>query len=167
MSEATRERSLRIVLIASGLVFIFGIATLMRLWPAGFAWTPAQPEYEQMFVGVYATLGVFLLLATRAPERHRSLILFAGWSSIVHGLVMGVQAMVDVTERTHLVGDVPALVVVGIALLALAPPRAEQLRLGQDDALERPATQRTPAVAPVAESRPAGTPSSSVIRQST
>jgi hypothetical protein len=124
MSEANRERYLRIVLIVSGLVFIFGIAALMRLWPAGFAWTPRQPEYEQMFVAVYATLGVFLLLATRAPERHRSLILFAAWSSVLHGLVMGVQALVDVTERTHLVGDVPALVIVGVALLALAPSGA-------------------------------------------
>lgn len=127
MSEAKRERYLKIVLFASGLVFIFGIATLMRLWPAGFAWTPSQPEYEQMFVGVYATLGIFLLVATRAPERHRSLILFAAWSSIVHGLVMAVQALVDVTERTHLVGDVPALVIVGVALLALAP-RGASLR---------------------------------------
>jgi len=121
MPEAARERYLRIVLIASGLVFIFGVATLMRVWPAGFAWTPHQPEYEQMFVGVYVTLGIFLMLASRTPEQHRSLIQFAAWSSIVHGLVMGVQAVVDATERTHLVGDVPALVIVGVALLALLP----------------------------------------------
>ena len=127
MSEANREKYLRIVLIVSGLVFIFGIAALMRYWPAGFAWTPSQPEYEQMFVGVYATLGVFLLLAVRDPEKHRSLILFAAWSSIVHGLVMGVQALVDVTERMHLAGDVPALVIVGIALLVLAPSKATRL----------------------------------------
>jgi len=121
MTEVTRDQYLRIALVASGLVFIFGIAALMRFWPAGFAWTPRQPEYEQMFVGVYATLGIFLILASREPERHRSLILFAGWSSIVHGLVMGVQALVDVTERMHLLGDVPALVIVGIVLLVLAP----------------------------------------------
>lgn len=124
MSEATRDRSLRIMLVSSGLIFIFGIATLMRAWPAGFAWTPGQSEYELMFVGVYATLGVFLLLASRAPERHRSLILFAAWSSIVHGLVMAVQAMVDATEHMHLVGDVPALVIIGVALLALLPRTA-------------------------------------------
>jgi len=121
MTEATREQSLRIALVAAGVIFILGIGTLMRLWPAGFAWTPRQPEYEQMFVGVYATLGIFLLLASRDPGRYRSVILFAAWSSIVHGLVMAVQAIVDVTERTHLVGDVPALVIVGIVLLMLAP----------------------------------------------
>lgn len=124
MSEATRERYLKVALIASGLVFIFGVAILMRAWPAGFAWTPGQSEYEQMILGVYVTLGIFLLLASRLPERHRSLVLFTAWSSIVHGLIMGVQAVVDVTERTHLVGDVPALVIIGVVLLALAPREA-------------------------------------------
>jgi hypothetical protein len=118
------------MLVATGLVFIFGIATLMRAWPAGFAWTPGQSEYEQMFVGVYATLGVFLLLASRVPEKHRSLILFTAWSSIVHGLVMAVQAIVDVTEHTHLVGDVPALVGIGVALLALLPKTAPHAQGG-------------------------------------
>jgi hypothetical protein len=124
MAEATRARFLRIALIATGFIFIFGIGLLMRLWPAGFAWSPGQPEYEQMFVAVYATLGVFLLLASRAPAEYRSLILFAAWSSIVHGLVMDVQALADATERTHLVGDVPALVIVGVVLLLLAPAAA-------------------------------------------
>jgi len=126
MSQATRERYLRTVLIVVGLVFIVGIGTLMRFWPAGFAWTPSQPEYQQMFVGVYATLGVFLILASRDPTKHRSLILFAAWSSIVHGVVMGIQAFVDATERTHLVGDVPALVIVGLVMLTLAPRAAVQ-----------------------------------------
>ena len=121
MDEGTRERYLRSVLVASGLMFIFGIGLLMRFWPAGFAWTPRQPEYEQMFLGVYATLGILLLMASREPVMHRSLILFAGWSSVVHGVVMAIQAIRDATERTHLIGDVPALVLVGVVLLVLAP----------------------------------------------
>ena len=121
MSNHTHNRALRILLIATGLIFLFGIAALMRAWPAGFAWTPGQSEYELMFVSVYATLGVFLLIASRAPERHRSLILFTGWSSVVHGLVMAVQAIVDTSERTHLMGDVPALVLIGAGLLVLVP----------------------------------------------
>ena len=122
MNEETRERYQRGVLIVSGLVFIFGIALLMRLWPAGFAWTPRQPEYEQMFIGVYATLGIFLLLAARAPATNRSLILFAGWSSIVHGAIMAVQAVRDPTEQTHLVGDVPALLIIGVVLVMVTQP---------------------------------------------
>ncbi len=121
MDTGTRERYQRGVLVITGLVFIVGIGVLMRLWPAGFAWTPRQPEYEQMILGVYATLGIFLILASRAPALHRSLILFAGWSSVVHGAVMAVQALRDATERAHLIGDVPALVVIGIVLIVLAP----------------------------------------------
>ncbi len=121
MSNEGRSQALKVLLVVVGVTFIFGVALLMRIWPSGWKWTPGQPEYEQMILGVYATLGVFLLLAARQPWRHRSLILFTAWSSLVHAGIMGVQAIVDVTERGHLVGDVPALAIVGIALLALAP----------------------------------------------
>jgi hypothetical protein len=126
MAQDTRTRILRPVLIATGLIFIFGIGSLMRLWPAGFAWTPGQSEYELMFVGVYATLGVFLLVASRDPRRHTSLILFTAWSSLAHGLIMAGQAVVDATEHMHLVGDVPALVLIGAALLVLAPVEVDR-----------------------------------------
>ncbi len=121
MSERQQAQVLRIVLPVVGVIFIFGIALLMRIWPAGWQWQPNQHEYEQMFQGVYATLGVFLILAARAPNEHRTLILFAAWSSIVHAGIMGVQAVRDSAERGHLLGDVPALAVVGIVLLVLTP----------------------------------------------
>lgn len=121
MNKPMPSGTLRAVLIASAIVFIVGIFTLMRVWPSGFRWSPAQLEYEQMILGVYATLGVFLLLAARAPHEHRSLILFAGWSSIVHSGIMGLQAIYDSAERGHLLGDVPALAIIGVALVVLAP----------------------------------------------
>ena len=121
MSEEAKARTLRVVLLAVGVIFIFGVWTLMRIWPSGWQWQPNQHEYEQMFQGVYATLGVFLILAAREPHEHRSLILFTAWSSLVHAAIMGVQAIQDVAERGHLVGDVPALAIVGITLLWLAP----------------------------------------------
>ncbi|MCK5484357.1 MAG: hypothetical protein KAJ13_11655, partial [Gemmatimonadetes bacterium] len=83
MNEGHSSQALRPVLIAVGLVFIFGVWLLMRFWPSGWQWQPSQPEYEQMIMGVYATLGVFLILAAREPARHRSLILFTAWSSLV------------------------------------------------------------------------------------
>ena len=46
--------------------------------------------------------------------------------------VMAGQAAVDVTERTHLVGDVPALLGIGALLLILTPrgtPSEEQPRM--------------------------------------
>ena len=104
-----------------GAVFIFGVWLLMQVWPAGWVWQPNQPEYQQMILGVYATLGVFLVIAARAPEQHRSLILFTAWSSIVHSGIMAVQAIADATERGHLIGDVPALAIVGVVLLMFAP----------------------------------------------
>jgi MFS superfamily sulfate permease-like transporter len=125
MSEGQHSQALRLVLIAVGLVLIFGVWLLMRIWPAGWQWQPNQPEYEHMFIGVYATLGVFLIVAAREPHKHRSLILFTAWSSLVHAGIMGVQALSDTAERGHLIGDVPALAIVGIVLLILAPKGPE------------------------------------------
>ncbi len=115
------QQPLSTFLLVFGLVFIFGVWPLMMFWPAGWQWQPSQPEYEQMVLGVYATLGVFLVLAARDPARHRSLILFAAWSSLVHSGIMAVQAIRDTAERGHLFGDVPVLAIVGIVLLILAP----------------------------------------------
>lgn len=117
-----RDRVLKIVLVLVGLIFLVGVYPLMMwVWPAGWRWQPNQPEYEQMILGVYATLGVFLLLASRNPSENRSLIAFTAWSSLVHAAIMAVQAFQNPGERGHLVGDIPALVVVGVALIALAP----------------------------------------------
>ena len=115
------QQPLSTFLLVFGLVFIFGVWPLMMWWPAGWQWQPNQSEYEQMILGVYATLGVFLVLAARDPARHRSLILFAAWSSLVHSGIMAVQAIRDTAERGHLLGDVPVLAIVGITLLILAP----------------------------------------------
>jgi hypothetical protein len=131
MNVERDSQALRIVLIVVGLIFLFGVWVLMRVWPSGWQWQPSQPEYEQMIMGVYATLGVFLLLAAREPRKHRSLILFTAWSSIVHAGIMGLQAIRDTAERGHLIGDVPALAIVGILLIILAPKTTESpARLG-------------------------------------
>ena len=122
MNPATRLRILRVALVLVGLIFIFGVYPLMMaLWPSGWRWNPNQPEYEQMILGVYATLGIFLLIASRNPLEHRSLIWFTVWSSLVHGGIMAVQAMNMPAERGHLLGDVPALVLVAVVLAVLTP----------------------------------------------
>ena len=115
-----RERWLRIALVAFGVAFLL-VYPLMILWPSGWAWQPAQHEYEQMIVGIYATLGIFLLWASRRPEAHLSLIWFTVWSSLVHGGIMAIQALVDPAERGHLPGDVAALFLVAIVLAWLTP----------------------------------------------
>jgi hypothetical protein len=119
-----RERTLKIVLVLVGLIFLFGVYPLMMfLWSSGWRWQPNQPEYEQMILGVYATLGIFLLLAARNPSDNRSLIAFTAWSSLVHAGIMTVQALQHPSEHGHLFGDIPALVIVGVALIALAPAK--------------------------------------------
>jgi hypothetical protein len=117
----TRDsQPLRIALIVIGIAFLL-VYPLMLVWPSGWAWQPGQYEYEQMIVGIYATLGVFLLLASREPEAHLSLIWFTVWSSVVHGGIMAVQAVVDPAERGHLPGDVAALLLVAAVLGVLTP----------------------------------------------
>jgi hypothetical protein len=122
MNLAMRIRFLRVALVLFGLIFLVGVYPLMTMWwPAGWRWQPNQPEYEQMILGVYATLGVFLIIASRNPLRHRSLIWFTVWSSLVHGGIMAVQAMKMPAEHGHLMGDVPALLLVAVVLAILMP----------------------------------------------
>jgi hypothetical protein len=77
--------------------------------------------YLQMIIGIYATLGVFLILAAQDPLDHLSLIWFAVWSSIVHGGIMAVQAFVYPEHTGHLFGDVPVLLVVAAVFAFLTP----------------------------------------------
>jgi hypothetical protein len=124
MANDTRLRGLRIALIVAGLASIFGIYPLSVLWPSGWAWGRSHSHYGLMILGIYATLGVFLLIAARDPLRHASLIWFTVWSSLVHGLIMAGQAITDASERGHLVGDVPVLILGGVVLAALMPRTA-------------------------------------------
>ncbi len=122
MNPASRLRYLRVVLVLVGLIFILGIYPLMMAWwPSGWRWQPNQPEYEQMILGIYATLGVFLLVAARNPLQHLSLIWFTVWSSLVHAGIMALQATRAPHEHGHLLGDIPALVIVAVALAVLTP----------------------------------------------
>jgi hypothetical protein len=104
---------------------------LAIFWPSGWAWHqggPAANDYFLMIVGLYATLGVFLLRAARNPIAHVSLIWFTIWSSVVHAAVMAAEAVRAPMHHGHLYGDVPALVlmaaVLGFLMLKAAPERA-------------------------------------------
>lgn len=123
MTEADRIKYLRLVVLVVGLIFLFGIYPLSIVWPSGWSWHTGQSEYFPMILGIYATLGVFLIIASRDPLAHRSLIWFTVWSSVVHGGIMAAQSLVDAHHIGHLWGDVLALFVVAIAL-ALFTPRA-------------------------------------------
>jgi hypothetical protein len=129
MSEDNRIKYLRIALQLVGVTFIFGICTLTVVWPSGWSWhTGHTPHYLQMILGVYATLGIFLLFASRKPLAHLSLIWFTVWSSIVHAGIMGAQALANPEHIGHLWGDVPALFLVAGVLALLTPRGASAVR---------------------------------------
>ncbi len=123
MSEANRIKYLSIALLMVGLICIVGFYPLTILWPSGWAWHAGQSNYLQMILGIYATLGVFLLVASRNPLAHLSLIWFTVWSSIAHGGIMAMQSLANPEHIGHLWGDVPALFVVA-AVLGFLTPRA-------------------------------------------
>jgi len=126
VSEPDPTKYLRIALRLVGLTFIVGIYALIIVWPSGWSWHTGHshnlPHYLQMILGVYATLGVFLLIASRNPLGHLSLIWFTVWSTVVHAAIMAAQALANADQIAHLWGDVPALLFVA-AFLAFLTPR--------------------------------------------
>ena len=127
-----KRRYLQIALVLIGGLFL-PLYPLMQLWPSGWVWLPRQHEYEQMMIGVYATLGIFLIWASHRPEEHLSLIWFTFCSSLIHGSIMGIQAVIDSAEYGHLKGDVAALFI-AVALLGWLTPRERFLKTtGKED----------------------------------
>lgn len=121
VTESERLKYLPSALRIVGAVCILGIYPLTVLWPSGWAWQTGRSEYLEMIVALYATLGVFLIVAARQPQQHLSIISFSIWSSFVHGIVMAVQAIVNPVHVHHLYGDVLALLAVAVLLSYLAP----------------------------------------------
>src|ERR1017187_159614 len=97
---------------------LVGLAFLALAYPLVF-FARQDPSMAMMF-SLYVTLGVFLLLAIRNPSANRSLIAFTAWSSFAHAAIMGTQACRNMVARGELIG-VAVLVVIGAALIALAP----------------------------------------------
>lgn len=124
MNPAEKEKFLKLALRLFGVTFIL-VYPISIVWPSGWIWHGGEGQYYfQMIVGIYFVLGVYLILAANNPAEHRSLISFTIWSSVVHAAIMAVQAFGDPGERGHLVGDVPALILVAIVLWLLSPGRA-------------------------------------------
>jgi len=121
VNAQSKSKYLGVALLVFGAIFVFAVYPLSVLWPSGWAWHHGRSEYLEMIIAIYATLGIFLLVASRSPERHVSLIAFTIWSSIVHGAVMALQAFGNPTHTGHLYGDVPALFIVALVLGWLCP----------------------------------------------
>jgi hypothetical protein len=114
-----REGRLKIALILVGLLFTAAIYPAVN----GLR-RPVPMDYgDDMLMGLYFVLGVFLLLAVRNPSDHRSLIAFATWSGFAHAAVMGTLGLRDASMRTGFLGASGILVLIGVVLLALLPPK--------------------------------------------
>jgi hypothetical protein len=107
-----RERALKVVLVVVGLLFCAAVYPLILM--------AKQDPALAMMMTLYVTLGVFLLIASRNPPAHRSLIAFAAWSSIAHATVMGVQVYLSFIARRELIGSA-VFIAIGVALIALGP----------------------------------------------
>jgi len=110
----SRERALKVVLVVVGLLFVAGVYPLTMF--------VRQEPALAMMLSLYVTLGIFLLLAARNPSENRSLIAFTAWSSFAHAALMAVQAFRNLIPSGELLG-VAGLVIIGVALIALAPGR--------------------------------------------
>src|SRR5580700_7654335 len=124
-----REAALKMVLALVGLLFLALTYPLIMF-------VRQDPGTSMMF-SLYVTLGVFLLLAIRNPSANRSLIAFTAWSSFAHAAVMGTQAMRNMVSRDELVG-VAALIVIGLALIALAPAKQHAAPASRRDSVYQP-----------------------------
>ena len=122
-----RADLLKYALVVFGIIFCL-IYPLAIFWPSGWAWhagAPYESDYFMMIVGVYATLGVFLILASRNPAANGSLIMFTIVSSLVHAAIMAYQSLQMPEHMGHLYGDVPGLIAVAVVLYLLRPAGAQ------------------------------------------
>lgn len=114
-----RERALKAILVVVGLLFTAGIYPTVGglLSPVG------SDTGDTMMMSLYFVLGILLLSAMRNPSAHRSLIAFAAWSSFAHAAVMTILGFEMPKDRTGFWIGSAVLVVIGIALIALAPAK--------------------------------------------
>ena len=116
-----RDRALKVVLVLVGLLFSAAIYPLI-----GSLRDPAGSDLgDTMMMSLYFTLGVFLLIAVGNPAAHRSLIAFAAWSSFAHAVTMSIQGLEMPSMRTGFLLGSGVLVVIGVALIALAPAKGK------------------------------------------
>ena len=121
-----RERTLQVVLVVVGLLFVAGVYPIVDgLLHVNAADTGNMGD--DMMLSLYVTLGVFLLLAVRNPAAHRSVIAFAAWSSFAHAIVMSTLGFEVPPERTGFLWGSAVLVVIGIVLLVLLPAKRIEL----------------------------------------
>ena len=108
-----------------GLAFIFIIPIMKLDLFGGWAWSPAQWEYELMIQCIYMTLGIMMIISAKNPLKNSMFIWFVVWSSVVHGVIMAYQAAIAADEMGHFIGDIPVLIILAL-LLGYSLKKAEE-----------------------------------------
>ena len=121
-AASSRERVRTVVLVVLGLAFfaaaIVPVVNSILQAPR----CTAGP----MLNAVLATLGVFVFLTARNPPAHRSLILFAAWSSFAHAAIMLVMSFEVPAQREVLLVSAAVTALGGVLLMVVAPSRNDQ-----------------------------------------
>jgi hypothetical protein len=119
----------RVLLLLIGLFYLGLLYPLLSdLWHSHWLVGMNGNDCEPMFLSFFVGLGVFLLLAVRNPPRHRSLIIFAAFSSLFHALVMAietVEAFSHGVRRDYT--DVVVAAVFGAILIVAIPGKQEEV----------------------------------------
>lgn len=122
-----RERILQVVLVVVGLLYSsLGYFLFDLLWHS--RWLTGHNDVLPMFVSLIVALGPCLLVAAKQPARHRSLIAYAGWSSLAHAFTMTIQSAQAAAHGMHRKDspqDIVMFVVIGVALLGLLPAKEQ------------------------------------------
>lgn len=108
-----------------GLAFVFIIPIMKLDLFGGWAWSPAQWEYELMIQGIYMTLGTMMIISAKNPVKNSMFIWFVVWSSVVHAVIMAYQAAIAADEMGHFIGDIPVLIILAL-LLGYSLKKAEE-----------------------------------------
>ena len=115
-----RERALQVLLVLVGLALIAGLYPLLT--SLFHLWNSEVSAGDQMILGIYVPIGIFLVLAARDPSANRSLILCFAWSTLAHDAVMAIQAFHEGTMRQEAPPQF-LIAAVCVALIVLAPAK--------------------------------------------
>jgi len=118
-----RARMVGLALVGS-LIFVFAIIPVVQSMLHAPRCT-AGP----MLNSVLATLGIFLVLAARNPAAHRSLIVFAVWSSFAHAAIMLVMAFQLPAQRGVLLFAAGVTALSAVLLMICMPARSGDLNV--------------------------------------
>jgi hypothetical protein len=116
-----RDKTLRVLLVLFGLIFVAGVYRLITSIRSG--WQANKEEAEPMGISLYVTRGIVLLLASRNPSANRGVITFAAWLNIAHAAVMTVLAVHLPNKRADLRIAAAIFGAIGAVLILLAPTK--------------------------------------------